>query len=86
MWIALWGAGRVARLAPDGREIAHVALAARQPSCPVFGGPDLTTLYITTAREGMADPKSHDGALFALELAEVLPGGRGAGEPALRLA
>ncbi|WP_458526851.1 SMP-30/gluconolactonase/LRE family protein [Onishia taeanensis] len=85
LWIALWGAGRVARLAPDGREIAHVALAAQQPSCPVFGGPDLTTLYVTTAREGMAAPESHDGALFAIDLAEALPGCRGATEPALRL-
>ncbi|WP_192035167.1 SMP-30/gluconolactonase/LRE family protein [Halomonas sp. YLGW01] len=85
MWIALWGAGRVARLNPQGKEIAHVALAARQPSCPLFGGPGLSTLYITTAREGMTAPMEHDGALFAIDLADALPGCHGAAEPALRL-
>jgi sugar lactone lactonase YvrE len=81
MWIALWGAGRVARLDQNGEEIAHVALPASQPSCPVFGGHDLTKLYVTTAREGMADPQPHDGALFVIDL----PGCQGAAEPALRL-
>lgn len=85
MWIALWGAGRVARLNPQGQEIAHVTLPARQPSCPLFGGPGLTTLYITTAREGMTAPMEHDGALFAIDLANALPGCHGAVEPALRL-
>jgi|TARA_B100000700_G_scaffold22521_2_gene21847 sugar lactone lactonase YvrE len=86
MWIALWGAGRVARLAPQGQEIAHVSLPASQPSCPVFGGPGLTTLYVTTAREGMADPQPQDGALCVIDLATHLPGCHGAAEPALRLA
>jgi len=40
---------------------------------------------VTTAREGMADPQPHDGALFAIDLADHLPGCRGAAEPALRL-
>ncbi|MAX31863.1 MAG: gluconolaconase [Halomonadaceae bacterium] len=85
MWIALWGAGRVARLDQNGEEIAHVALPASQPSCPVFGGHDLTKLYVTTAREGMADPRAHDGALFVIDLADHLPGFQGAVEPSLRL-
>ncbi|WP_245184780.1 SMP-30/gluconolactonase/LRE family protein [Halomonas salinarum] len=86
MWIALWGASRVARLNPQGEEVAHVALAARQPSCSAFGGADLTTLYVTTAQEGLADPQAHEGALFALDLAESLPGVKGLQEPRLRLA
>ncbi len=86
LWLALWGAGRVARLSPEGDEIAHVRVPARQPSCPVFGGANLTTLYVTTAREGMAAPAEADGGVFAIELAERLPGCHGAVEPALRLA
>ncbi|WP_027960416.1 SMP-30/gluconolactonase/LRE family protein [Halomonas halodenitrificans] len=83
LWVALWGAGRVARLDSQGREIAHVALPASQPSCPVFGGGDLGTLYITTAREGMTSPGASDGSLFAVDLSPH--GIRGLEEPRLKL-
>ncbi len=85
MWIALWGAGRVARLDHDGKEIAHVALPVSQPSCPLFGGEGLSTLYITTAHEGMATPDhaAGDGDLFALDLSAH--GFKGLAEPPLVL-
>ncbi|MDH2373693.1 SMP-30/gluconolactonase/LRE family protein [Cobetia sp. 3AK] len=85
MWIALWGAGRVARLDHDGKEIAHVTLPVSQPSCPLFGGEGLSTLYITTAHEGMATPDhaAGDGDLFALDLSAH--GFKGLAEPPLVL-
>lgn len=53
-WNAQWGAGRVAAYAPDGQFLRAVACpGAVQTSCPAFGGPDLTTLFVTTAQEGM---------------------------------
>ena len=55
LWIAQWGAGRVACHDAEGRFISAVAVGAKQASCPVFGGPDLTALMVTTAREGMDD-------------------------------
>ena len=71
LWNAEWGAGRVVRYAPDGRVDRIVAVPTRQPSCPAFGGPDLTTLYITTARFEMGDDQlaadPHAGSLFAIE-------------------
>jgi L-arabinonolactonase len=68
VWSARWGAGQVIRFAPDGRIDRVLTLDAPQPSCPAFGGPDLSTLYVTTAHQGMtagdriAAPLS--GALF----------------------
>ena len=42
---------RLVRIAPDGRIEREVAVPVRCPTMPCFGGPDLKTLYITTARE-----------------------------------
>lgn len=55
-WLAQWGAGRVTAFAPDGSLVRQVAFDAPQTSCPAFGGPGLTTLYCTSAWEGMAAP------------------------------
>lgn len=55
LWNAQWGAWRVVRYAPDGRIDRVVEMPVEQPSSCAFGGPDLTTLYVTTAREGLSD-------------------------------
>lgn len=55
MWLAEWGAARVAVYDPSGQRIATHPFPARQTSCAAFGGPDLTTLYCTSARTGLAD-------------------------------
>ncbi|MFN3972043.1 MAG: SMP-30/gluconolactonase/LRE family protein [Gemmobacter sp.] len=51
-WLAEWGAARVAAYAPDGARLRVVAFDAPHTSCPAFGG---TTLYCTTATQGMDD-------------------------------
>ena len=53
LWLAQWGASRVAAYAPDGTYLTSVPFDAPHTSCPAFGGPDLTTLYCTTALEHM---------------------------------
>jgi sugar lactone lactonase YvrE len=69
-WLAEWGSARVASYAPDGTFLRAITFDAPQTSCPAFGGPDMTTLYCTTAREHMdvaalsANPKS--GMTFAM--------------------
>ncbi|MDN6336477.1 MAG: SMP-30/gluconolactonase/LRE family protein, partial [Halomonas sp.] len=83
MWVALWGAGRVIHLDQKGRETGHVALPASQPSCPLFGGHALDTLYITTAHEGLDAPGAADGSLYAIDLSTQ--GVRGVEEPRLVL-
>ncbi|APX89412.1 gluconolactonase [Brevirhabdus pacifica] len=52
MWLAQWGASRVACHNPQGRLIEVVDLPAPRVSCPAFGGKDMRTLFITTAIQG----------------------------------
>ena len=51
-WCALFEGQRLLRLAPSGEVLQELALPVRCPTMPCFGGPDLRTLYVTTARHG----------------------------------
>lgn len=70
LWVALWGEGCVIRISPDGEIVGRVDVPAPHTSCPVFAGPDLDTLVITTATEGMTpdDLAAHplSGRLFTV--------------------
>jgi sugar lactone lactonase YvrE len=56
LWIAQWGASRIACYDAQGRFQRAVPCPALQVSCPAFGGPDLCDLYATSATQGL--PKS----------------------------
>jgi len=49
-WVAMFEGQRLLRLSPAGEVLREVRLPARCPTMPCFGGADLKTLYITTAR------------------------------------
>ena len=80
LWVAQWGAGRVACHDPEGRFLRAAGFPAAQTSCPAFGGPDFTTLFCTTARQGMDDPDDAQGRTYRVEGA-----GRGRPEPRVAL-
>jgi sugar lactone lactonase YvrE len=69
VWLALWGSGELRRYTPDGRLDTVVRLPAWQVTSAAFGGPDLGTLFITTAREGLTPAEQaeqpHAGDIFA---------------------
>ena len=71
IWNAQWEGGRVVRYAPDGKVLRIVELPARRPTSCVFGGPDLTTLYVTSACMELsgADLRNYplSGSLFSME-------------------
>jgi sugar lactone lactonase YvrE len=73
LWSARWGAAAVICYDPKGLQRARIELPAAHVSSCCFGGDSLDTLYITTARFGLAHPGELDGALFACHSA-----GRGA--------
>lgn len=50
-WVAMFEGQRLLRLSPQGEVLREVRLPVRCPTMPCFGGPDLKTLYVTTARE-----------------------------------
>lgn len=51
VWVAVWNGYCVVRIAPDGVIVGRVDLPVSQASSVAFGGPDMTDLYITSARE-----------------------------------
>lgn len=68
VWVCHWGASRITRFAPDGSVERVVPVPTAQVTKCTFGGPDLTTLYITTAAIGHdphIDPMA--GHLFKVE-------------------
>jgi sugar lactone lactonase YvrE len=50
-WTAQYRGGKLKRIAPDGRLLGEVRLPAMCPTMCAFGGPDLKTLYVTSARQ-----------------------------------
>lgn len=72
LWIARWGGAAVTCHAADGRMLARIELPTEQVTSCCFGGPDLRTLFITTACTGLdlaqrrAQPLA--GGLFAVAL------------------
>lgn len=63
-WNAHWGSGLVCAYGPDGTRQAQIPTAAQYLTCPAFGGADLSTLYLTSATNGMAEDAlaAHPGA------------------------
>ena len=49
-WVAMFEGARLLRLSPAGEVLAELLLPVRCPTMPCFGGADLRTLYVTTAR------------------------------------
>lgn len=70
LWIAFWGGKRVGRYDPvSGKQLAEVEVPAFNVTSCCFGGDDLATLYITTAREELSARQLEDyplsGSLFS---------------------
>lgn len=65
LWNAQWGAGRVARYLPDGTLDQIIPVGGRHSSCPAFGGPDLDTLFVTTALQDIRNPSDGDGLVYS---------------------
>jgi L-arabinonolactonase len=71
VWVAIWDGWRLIRYAPDGTIETEVRLPVQRPTSCMFGGPDLKTLYITSACVELPwNTLQHGalaGALFTLE-------------------
>jgi len=80
LWSAQWGAGRLARYTPDGREDMIIEVPASQPTCVAFGGTGLDLLFVTSARDGLkkdaliGQPHAGDLFVFKAPVAGLLDG------------
>jgi L-arabinonolactonase len=81
VWNARYYGGIVQQYTPDGREAQRIRMPTDCPSCVCFGGRNLDTLFITTARKDLsADQLSRQpgaGGLFSVRVgARGLPESR----------
>lgn len=72
VWSARYEGACVARVAPDGRVDRVLTVPATRVTACTFGGPDLRTLYATTARQKLSEAELAAqplaGAVFALRV------------------
>ncbi|WP_108459435.1 SMP-30/gluconolactonase/LRE family protein [Devosia naphthalenivorans] len=72
LWSAKWGGGCVVRHAPDGSIDRVIEVPVSQVTCPAFGGPELKTLFITTAAKNLSAEQlaaeKVAGGLFAIDV------------------
>ena len=76
LWNARWDGGCVVRFAPDGSVDRIIEIPASLVTNCAFGGDDLSTLYITTARFGLG-PEDLEATPDAGNIFSLKPGVRG---------
>lgn len=91
LWSTHWGGWRITRYAPDGRVDRVIDMPVKSPTSCAFGGPEMSTLFVTSASIDFVDGKwvylddlgfmrtPLEGAIFAIET-----GIRGLPEPTFR--
>ena len=71
-WVAMFEGGRVLRISPSGEILRELKLPVRCPTSVCFGGPDLRTLYITSASQGRSPEEiaryPHTGKVLSVRL------------------
>jgi len=67
VWNARWGGSCLIRFAPDGSVDRVIDLPVSHPTSCVFGGPDLKTLYVTSAAPADAHGE-FDGAVVTADV------------------
>jgi len=71
LWNAEWGASRIVRYAPDGSVERRIELPVSQPTCPCFGGGELSELFVTSALVDLLVPERFAGGVFTASPAGV---------------
>jgi len=71
VWSAIWDGWRIIRYSPEGVIEREIRMPVQRPSSCMFGGPDLKTLYITSACVELGWKSLSNGplagALFAMD-------------------
>lgn len=71
-YVAMFEGARVLKLSPQGEVLADIAVPAQCPTMPCFGGADLRTLYLTTARQNRPEAELQaypgSGCVFSMQV------------------
>ncbi len=72
-WASVYGGRVVVHLSPDGEERERIAFPAPNLTSVAFGGDDLSTLFVASARENLTEEQLEEaplsGSVFALPTA-----------------
>lgn len=68
LWNCRWGGSCIVRFTPDGKIDQFIEMPVQNITNCVFGGSDMKTLFITTARNEDDGRTDMDGDLFAINL------------------
>jgi len=72
LWVAMWDGWKIVRFAPDGRIDREIRMPVSKPTSCMFGGLDLRTLYVTSAKWDLAGEalaaQPQAGGLFAIDV------------------
>lgn len=73
LWVATWGGYAVHHIdGHTGARLGQISVPAQQVTSATFGGADLRTLFITTARIGLKEDalvaQPHAGGIFTIEV------------------
>ena len=71
VWTARWGGSALLRLGSDAQVLERLEFPVSAVSSATFGGPDLDTLYVTTAG-GQVGSDAPDGTLYRVQV--TVPG------------
>ena len=68
LWNCRYGGSCIVRFAPDGSVAEVIETPVKNPTTCAFGGPDLKTLYITSATASDTNEGERGGALFGMQV------------------
>jgi sugar lactone lactonase YvrE len=72
LWIAFWDGWCIRRISPSGERLSEFRMPVQRPTSCAFGGVDLKTLFITSARRDLQgtelDAQPLAGGLFAAQV------------------
>ncbi|MEV5752794.1 SMP-30/gluconolactonase/LRE family protein [Actinoallomurus sp. NPDC052308] len=72
VWCAFWDGAHVTRFTPDGTVAERLPVPVPRPTSVVFGGPDLRTMYITSASIGLTEAQLAEWPLSGSVLQRVV--------------
>lgn len=55
VWTAIWDGWKILQISPSGTVLQEIQMPVQRPTSVCFGGPDLQTLFITSARVDLSD-------------------------------
>lgn len=70
LWNARWDGSAILRITPEGKIDRSIRMPIPRPTSCIFGGPNLDTLYVTSATQGLSPAQLQSsplsGSVFAI--------------------